>query len=150
MDRFAFFASAILALAGTVPGTALAQGSEAGGRYTACAGSETKLAYSLRDGDFLELSGQQGNLVIGDWVKACLFEDRVEVSGPFVATFDCDALTDPVDGGVGYDFTDAEGVPVELWFFVNATEMDPVLEFGVEREFTPDYWIDTQWPICRG
>ncbi|MCP3972441.1 MAG: hypothetical protein GY717_19390 [Rhodobacteraceae bacterium] len=142
------WAVAILAVP-TLPGSpARAQGG--GDRYEPCLGSETALAYSLPSGDFLELSGQQRNLEFGDWVRACLFDDHVEVSGPYFASLDCDNLRDPGNGGFGYEFTDADGIPVELWFYVDPEIQQPVLEIGVSREGTPDYWIDTGWPICHG
>lgn len=98
---------------------------------------------------YLDLAGADAHLLFGDQVRVCPGDDAVHVSGPFSSDLSCETLLTSSDGGAGYYFNAADGVPHHLWFYVNPDRDPHALEIGIYRDGEESRWIDTNIQVCQ-
>ena len=117
-------------------------------KVAACEGSTASLDSSLKTPEnFTELSGTDPNILVDDRVNICIAPDRLQVSGPFSASFPCEAFKN--EEGVGYYYADASGEAAHIWFYVDPASAESVLEMGLYRGEEQLQWVWTGTQVCR-
>jgi hypothetical protein len=114
-----------------------------------CQGPAREFAMNSFGEDFAEVPSNFSQIVISETstspVNICPIKDTLFVSGPFSAQFDCEAILDKENDGVGYYYPDQEGKDRHLWFYHGGDKA----EIGIYNEGQQLLWMTTGWNICK-
>lgn len=114
-----------------------------------CNGPTHEFAMNSFGEDFAEVANNISQIVISETshspLNICPIENGLIVNGPFSAQFDCKAILDKENDGVGYYYPDQNGKDRHLWFYHGGEKA----EIGVYNEGQQLLWMTTGWNICK-
>ncbi len=114
-----------------------------------CSGPTHEFAMNSFGEDFAEVANNISQIVISETshtpLNICPMENGLIVNGPFSAQFDCMAILNEENDGVGYYYPDQNGKDRHLWFYHGGEKA----EIGVYNEAQQLLWMTTGWNICK-